>query len=68
MRHTAIALGIVLALTLAWGAVVVIAGQPDERVYDCRVAEFHPDYPPKVRDACREIIRNQLKTESVLWI
>ncbi len=68
MRATTAAFGIVLALFLMFGAFVISVGQPDGRVYDCRVAEFHPDYPPKVRDACREIIRNQLKTESVLWI
>ena len=64
MRHTAIALGIVLALFIMFGAFVISVGQPDERVYDCRVAEFHPDYPPKVRQACREI----MKDRKVNWI
>ena len=64
MRHTAIALGIVLSLALAWGTVVVFSAQPREKVYDCTVAEFHPDYPPKVRQACREI----MKDRKVNWI
>lgn len=64
MRHTIAAFGIVLALALAWGAVVVVAGQPKQKVYDCTVAEFHPDYPPKVKEACREI----MKERKVNWI
>ena len=64
MSHTTQAFGIVLALTLVWGAVVVSVAQPREKVYDCTVAEFHPDYPPKVRQACREI----MKERKVNWI
>ncbi len=64
MRTTATAILIVLALTLVWGAVVVSVAQPREKVYDCTMAEFHPDYPPKVRDACREI----MKDRKVNWI
>lgn len=64
MRTTAIAILIVLALTLVWGAVVVSVAQTREKVYDCTVAEFHPDYPPKVRQACREI----MKERKVNWI
>ncbi len=68
MNTTTAALGVVLALFLMFGAFVISVGKPDGRVYDCRVAEFHPDYPPKVRDACREIMRERIKSESVLWI
>ncbi len=68
MNTTTAAFGVVLALFLMFGAFVISVGQPDGRVYDCRVAEFHPDYPPKVRDACREIMRERIKSESVLWI
>ncbi len=68
MRTTTAAFGVVLALFLMFGAFVISVGQPDGRVYDCRVAEFHPDYPPKVRDACREIMKERIKSESVLWI
>jgi len=44
--------------------VVVFSAQPQQKVYDCTVAEFHPDYPPKVRQACREI----MKDRKVNWI
>lgn len=28
---------------------------PDERVYDCSMAEWHPDIPPKVKEECRKL-------------
>ncbi len=68
MRATTAAFGVVLALFVMFGTFVVSVGQPDGRVYDCRMVEFHPDYPPKVREACREIMRNRIQTESVTWI
>lgn len=64
MKHTITALLIVLALAVFWGVVVVVAGQPKQKAYDCTVAEFHPDYPPKVKEACREI----MKERKVNWI
>lgn len=36
--------------------------QPSERYYDCRLAEFHPDYPEEVKQACRQMIINSRKT------
>ncbi len=68
MRATTAAFGVVLALFVMFGAFVVSVGQPDGRLYDCRMADFHPDYPPKVREACREIMRNRIQSESVTWI
>lgn len=31
------------------------------RSYDCSMAEFHPDYPVKVKQACREQFRKQME-------
>ena len=28
---------------------------PQERVYDCSMADFHPDFPPKVKEECRKL-------------
>lgn len=64
MKHTITALLIVLALAVFWGAVVVVFSQPEQKVYDCTMAEFHPDYPSKVREACREM----MKDRKVNWI
>lgn len=58
-----IALGgaLVLALMLS----LIIFGNnllPRERVYDCSLAEFHPDYPVEVKNACRRIRSQKLTT------
>jgi Na+-transporting methylmalonyl-CoA/oxaloacetate decarboxylase gamma subunit len=29
------------------------------RVYDCGMAEWHPDIPPKVKEECRRRVREQ---------
>ncbi len=50
----------VLSILLAW---FLWAVSPDEeyRVYDCSLAEFHPDYPPAVREECRKIRQQSTK-------
>lgn len=42
-----------------WGGLIYVATQlaPTQRVYDCRMSEFHPDYPVSVRKQCREVKR-----------
>jgi hypothetical protein len=32
-------------------------------IYDCSLAEFHPDFPPDVREQCRELFREQLSNK-----
>jgi hypothetical protein len=27
----------------------------DGKVYDCSLSEFHPDYPPEVKEQCRKL-------------
>ena len=51
-------IAILVAVALAWLLWLV---NPDEqyRVYDCSLAEFHPDYPPAVREECRRIRSEQ---------
>ncbi len=33
------------------------------KVYDCRMAEISPDFPPEVREECRKLIREELQRE-----
>jgi hypothetical protein len=33
------------------------------RVYDCGMAEWHPDIPTEVRDECRKLRYEQWKTD-----
>jgi hypothetical protein len=45
-----------VGLLLAMIGLIVIGNQlPQERVYDCGMAEWHPDIPPKVREECRRL-------------
>jgi hypothetical protein len=34
-------------------------------IYDCRLAEFHPDFPLDVREQCRELLRDQLSNKKI---
>jgi hypothetical protein len=49
-----IAIGLVLSMAM-WLALITMANtlSPREQVIDCRLAEFHPDYTPSMREACR---------------
>lgn len=46
---------VVIATILAF--IIVINSLPANRtvVYDCRLAEISPDFPPEVRNECRRI-------------
>ena len=47
----------VLVGITTWG----IVHGPRSRVYDCSLAEFHPDFPVAVREECRRIKREANK-------
>lgn len=57
LEPLAICLGIVLCLAAVTASFVIPRAQPEGRHYDCRMAEFHPDFPPEVRKACRNMIK-----------
>jgi hypothetical protein len=46
----------IAAVVLAWVLWLIIPSE-GYRVYDCSLAEFHPDYPPAVREECRKLKR-----------
>ena len=47
----------VVALILLVLAFLILVTVPDNdgRVYDCTLSEFHPDYPPEVKEQCRKL-------------
>lgn len=47
-----IALGLFLAMV---GIIVFNSDMPNRQYYDCSIAEFHPDYPPQVKEECRRL-------------
>jgi hypothetical protein len=44
-----------LALAGMMTIIVYINKLPHERVYDCSIAEFAPDYPVAVKEGCRKL-------------
>lgn len=51
----------VLILT-ATGIIISVLNMipvPEYRVYDCSMAEFHPDYPKDVKEECRKLRLNK---------
>ena len=54
---------IVVGLSLAMVGLIIVGNSlPATRVYDCGMAEWHPDIPPKVREECRKLHSNKLIT------
>lgn len=53
----AVLMAIVTLLAMAgmMTIIVYINQLPHERVYDCSIAEFAPDYPIEVREGCRKL-------------
>lgn len=49
---------VVVAIALAW-LIWLVTPNEHYKVYDCSLAEFHPDYPPAVREECRRIRSEQ---------
>ena len=48
-------LGVIVA-SCVWIAILALIPMPEERVriYDCGMAEWHPDIPPEVKEECRK--------------
>lgn len=45
-----------VGLVLAMVGLIVVGNQlPRQKVYDCSLAEFHPDYPIQVKEECRRM-------------
>jgi hypothetical protein len=53
-------IAVLTAIALAW-LLWLVTPQEDYRVYDCSLAEFHPDYPREVREECRKIRQQSTK-------
>jgi hypothetical protein len=49
---------------LLWVAILSLTPMPEYRVYDCGMAEWHPDIPLEVKKQCRELKHQQWKKEN----
>lgn len=54
VKSNAISIAVMAVLI---GIVIWGFSYPHAKIYNCDMAEFHPDYPVKVREACRELRR-----------
>ena len=48
---------IVAILAVIAAVLILFSGDGRGRVYDCGMAEWHPDIPPKVKEECRRRAR-----------
>jgi hypothetical protein len=54
---------IVVGLALAMFGLIIFGNTlPFSRTYDCGMAEFHPDYPAKVKEECRKMRSSKITT------
>ena len=37
-----------------WAFILSLVPMPTYKVYDCGMAEWHPDIPPQVKEECRK--------------
>jgi hypothetical protein len=40
---------------LLWVFILSVTPMPEYRVYDCGMAEWHPDIPKEVKEECRRL-------------
>lgn len=52
-------LAAIWGLVVVLGALLMLVSEPEYRVYDCNMAEWHPDIPKEVREHCRKLDRTQ---------
>jgi hypothetical protein len=51
IKESAMVLLVILALPIVW---YFAPRQHGVKVYDCSLAEFHPDFTTEIREACRK--------------
>jgi hypothetical protein len=56
-------IGFVVACVL-WIFVLSQVDMPEYKVYDCSIAEWHPDIPLEVKQQCRELKHQEWKKEN----
>lgn len=49
---------------LLWILILSLTPMPEYKVYDCGMAEWHPDIPMEVRKQCRELKQQEWKKEN----
>lgn len=60
MKQTLTVTVLILTLTGIIVSILNMIPVPEYRVYDCSIAEFHPDIPKDVREECRKLRSNKI--------
>jgi hypothetical protein len=63
-KISALILIVMFACLLTLSA-LAFSNQPKYKIYDCSIAEWHPDYPAKVREQCRRLQGKKVLTLSL---
>ena len=61
MKHLSVA--VIISLIAVLVLIFSDFGKGNVIVYDCGMAEWHPDVPIQVKEECRKLRREQLKNE-----
>jgi len=59
-------IGFIVACVL-WVLLLSTIEIPEYKIYDCGMAEWHPDIPPAVKDECRNRRKNEKENEKRLY-
>jgi hypothetical protein len=59
-------IGFIVASVL-WVILLSNVEIPEYKIYDCGMAEWHPDIPPRVKEECRNRRKNETETEKRLY-
>lgn len=51
-------ISLIIMIILVGGCLFFGLNNSQDKVYDCSMSEFHPDYPIKVKEACRDLNRS----------
>ena len=46
-----------------WVIILSNIEMPEYKIFDCRISEFHPDYPAEVKEECRKKQNEQQKNQ-----
>ena len=49
---------------LLWVVILGLTPMPEHRIYDCSMAEWHPDILPEVKKQCREFKQQEWKKQN----
>jgi len=51
-----------ISLVALWISLIFMP-RTDTKIYDCGMAEWHPDIPPKVKEECRKLKSNEQRIQ-----